>query len=351
MEVAGLDGGGGAAERSGMTDIAALHRATLTIDTHIDIPWPTGPSFFEDGTRRVDLPKMRRGHMATGAFAAYVPQVPRTPEADLAGFKRACGMLDAIAAMGNGPDSRVCLSADDIERAFRDGVTGILPCVENGHAVGREPARLKALRDRGARYLTITHFGHNALGDSSNPRRDLNDPEEEHGGLSPIGREAVGWLNRLGMLVDVAHTSKKTMMQAAGLSKVPVLSTHSCVKALCDNPRNMDDEQLDLLKASGGVIQITAVPAFLKAGKKEAEVTVADYVDHVDYAVKRIGVEHVGLSSDFDGGGGFVGWKDASECGNLTAELVKRGYGAREIGLLWGGNFLRLLRRAEAAAE
>ena len=334
-----------------MTDTAARHRSLVTIDTHIDIPWPEGPSFFEETRRRVDLPKMRRGHMATGCFAAYVPQVPRSPEANEAAFARACAMLDAINVMGSGPDSRVCISADDIERAFADGVTGIMPCVENGHAVGGDPLRLKAFRDRGARYLTVTHFGHNALADSSNPRRDLNDPEEEHGGLSALGRQTVVELNRLGMLVDVAHTSKKTMLQAASLSRTPVLSTHSCIKALCDNARNMDDEQLDALKDVGGVVQVTAVPAFLKAGKKETEVTVADFVDHIDYAVKRIGVEHVGISSDFDGGGGFVGWRDASECGGVTAELVRRGYGAPEIALLWGGNFLRLLRRAEGLAE
>ncbi len=334
-----------------MTDPIALHRSLVTIDTHIDIPWPEGPSFFADTQRRVDLPKMRRGHMATGCFAAYVPQVPRSAEANEAAFVRACAMLDAINVMGRGPDSRVCVTADDIERACADGVTGVMPCVENGHAVGGEPKRLKAFRDRGARYLTVTHFGHNALADSSNPRRDLNDPEAEHGGLSELGRQAIVELNQLGMLVDVAHTSKATMMQSAGLSRSPVLSTHSCVKALCDNARNMDDEQLDMLKEVGGVIQITAVPGFLMAGKKEAEVTVADYCDHIDYAVKRIGVEHVGISSDFDGGGGFVGWKDASECGNLTVELLRRGYGAREIGLLWGGNFLRLLRRAEQLAE
>jgi membrane dipeptidase len=157
-------------------------------------------------------------------------------------------------------------------------------------------------------------------------------------------------LNRLGMLVDVAHTSKNTMMQAAGLSRTPVLSTHSNVKALCDNPRNMDDEQLDMLRDVGGVIQITAVPGFLRSGKKAEEVTVADYCDHVDYAVRRIGIEHVGLSSDFDGGGGFSGWHDAGESANLTVELVRRGYGRSEIAALWGGNFMRLLRLAEQRA-
>ena len=332
-----------------MIDAQALHRSLLTIDTHIDIPFPDGPSFFDETKRNVDLPKMKHGHMAAGCFAAYVGQGARTPEAYAAAVERARGMLKVINEMGaTNQGARVCVSADEIEQAHRDGVTIVFPCVENGQALGGDVANLKPLYDLGARYLTLTHFGHNALGDSSNPRKELGDAEEEHGGLSPLGREVVGELNRLGMLVDIAHTSKKTMMQAAQLSRTPVLSTHSCIKALCDNARNLDDEQLDMLAKVGGVVQVTAVPGFLKTGGKADQVTVSDYCDHVDYAVKRIGIEHVGLSSDFDGGGGFVGWKDASESGNLTAELVKRGYGAHEIGLLWGGNFLRLLRVAEA---
>ena len=333
-----------------MTDPNALHRSILAVDTHIDIPWPEGPSFFDETNRRVDLPKMRRGGMGAGCFAAYVPQGLRTEEAHEAGFARAMAMLHAINAMGRG-GARVCSSAGAIEAAHRDGVTAIIPAVENGHACGGAPERLRAFRELGACYLTVTHNGHNAFGDSSNPRKDLGDAEEEHGGLSGLGRHAIAELNRLGMVVDIAHVSKKTMLQAAAASRTPVVSTHSCVRALCDNPRNLDDEQLDALRDVGGVIQITAVPNFLRAGKKADEVTVADYADHIDYAVRRIGLAHVGISSDFDGGGGFNGWHDAGECANITAELVRRGYGAAEIAALWGGNFLRVLRIAEAKAE
>jgi membrane dipeptidase len=327
-----------------------LHRSLLTLDTHIDIPWPDGPAFTGETMRRVDLAKMRRGHMAAGCFVAYVPQGPRTEAANQAAFARATAMLAAITTMG-GEAVRVCRTANDIEQAHRDGITAILPAVENGHACGGDPARLRALYDVGARYLTLTHNGHNALGDSSNPRADLGDAAEEHGGLSPLGRQAVAELNRLGMLVDIAHVSKATMLQAAALSRTPVVSTHSCIRALCDNPRNLDDEQLDALRDVGGVVQITAVPHFLRTGGKESTVTLADYANHIDYAATRIGIEHVGISSDFDGGGGLSGWHDAGECPNVTAELVRRGYGAREIGLLWGGNFLRVLRLAERAAE
>ncbi|MCC6717454.1 MAG: dipeptidase [Acetobacteraceae bacterium] len=329
----------------------ALHRSLLTIDTHIDIPFPDGPGFFDETRRNVDLPKMKRGHMVAGCFAAYVGQGARTPEANAAAFARATAMLNAIRAMGaTNQGARVATTADEIEQAHRDGVTVIVPCVENGHALGGQVENLKAFKDLGAIYLTLTHFGHNALGDSSNPRPELGDVKEEHGGLSALGRDVVAELNRLGMLVDIAHTSKNTMMQAARLSRTPVLSTHSCIKALCDNPRNLDDEQLDLLAQVGGVVQVTAVPGFLKTGGKIETVTVADYCDHIDYAVKRIGLEHVGISSDFDGGGGFTGWRDASESANLTAELLRRGYGPSQIAALWGGNFLRLLRLAEQRA-
>ncbi len=141
------------------------------------------------------------------------------------------------------------------------------------------------------------------------------------------------------------------MLQAAGLSRVPVVATHSCIRALCDHPRNLDDEQLDALRDAGGVVQVTAVSAFLKPQARPDAVTVADFVDHIDYVVRRIGVAHVGISSDFDGGGFFSGWKDASESPNLTAELLRRGYGREDIAALWGGNFLRVLRQAEVAAQ
>ena len=330
-------------------DPAALHQSLCTVDTHIDIPWPPGPDAFTDGPRRVDIPKMRRGGLAAGCFAAYVPQGPRTPEGHAAAAERALAMLDAIAGL-DGPDARVCITADAVEAAKRDGIPAVIPCVENGYAMGEDLAFLARFREKGARYLTLTHNGHNALCDSSNPRKDLGDAETLHGGLSALGREAIPELNRLGILVDISHISRGAAIQAAMLSKTPVLATHSCIRALCDVPRNADDLLLDALRDCRGMINITAVPSFLKRGAKADAVTVADYVDHLDYAVKRIGLGHVGISSDFDGGGGFSGWHDAGESANLTAELVRRGYDAAEIAQLWGGNFLRLLREAEAFA-
>lgn len=335
-------------------DVAALHASLLTVDTHIDIPWPNGPSAFERGTRHVDLPKMREGGLSVGFFAAYVPQQKRTPENEQAAYERAIGMLHAIRGMGssrNDITARVAVTVDEIEAIKRDGVLGIVPCVENGFSIGTDLSRLAEFRKLGARYLTITHNGHNALADAAIPRPDLGDAPAEHGGLSALGRDAIAEMNRLGMLIDVSHISRDAMLQAAQVSRTPVVATHSCVRALCDHPRNMDDVQLDALRHVGGVIQITAVSAFVRPKAKPEQVTVADFVDHIDYVVKRIGLAHVGISSDFDGGGWFTGWKDASESANLTAELVKRGYGRDAIAALWGGNFLRVLRRAEEIAD
>jgi membrane dipeptidase len=275
------------------------------------------------------------------------------PENTRAAFERAIAMLDHINAMGRneaGITARVTSTAAEIVAAKQDGVLAIVPCVENGFAVGADLSRIARFRARGARYLTLTHNGHNALADSCNPRRDLGDREAEHGGLSALGRAAIRELNKVGMIVDVAHVSRDSMVQAAEESRTPIVSTHSCVSALCDHSRNMTDWQLDVIRDVKGVIQITAVSAFLRPNAKPEDVTVADFADHVDYAVARIGIDHVGISSDFDGGGGFSDGHDASQSANVTAELFRRGYDRGALEKLWGGNFLRVMRMTEEAA-
>jgi membrane dipeptidase len=336
-----------------MTDSDALHRDLLTLDSHIDIPWPPGADPFGETTRCVDMPKMQRGGLSAGCFVAFVPQGPRTAEGYAAAVVRVVGMLEAIRGLSrtsNGITARVTSTAAEIEAARRDGALAIVPAVENGHAIGADPGNLRRYRELGARYVTLTHNGHNDLADSANRRAEHGDAAEEHGGLSTLGRTAIAEMNRLGMLVDVSHVSRKSMLQAAEVSRTPVVATHSCARSLCDHPRNLDDEQLDVLRATGGLIQITAMPAFLRLKGTLETVSVADFADHIDHAARRIGVSHVGISSDFDGGGGVTGWRDASESPNVTTELQRRGYGRDEIAALWGGNFLRLLRRAEEVA-
>jgi membrane dipeptidase len=338
---------------STMLDPAAFHRSLLTLDSHIDIPWPESKDPFTESERAVDFPKMRRGGLWAGCFAAYVPQTLRTPENREQAVARAEAMLQAIHSMGRTQDGirvRVTARAADVEAAWREGVIAVIPVIENGHALGGDPGNLAHFRKLGVCYLTLTHNGHNDLADSAIPKRELGDGEAEHGGLSPLGRTVIAEMNRLGIIVDVSHAAKTTMMQAAELSRSPVIASHSGVRAICDHPRNLDDEQLDLLRDRDGLIQITAMPAFLRPQGKMETVGVADLVDHIDYAVRRIGIRHVGISSDFDGGGGIKGWSNAAETPNITAELLARGYGQNEIRALWGGNFLRVLRRAEELA-
>jgi membrane dipeptidase len=330
--------------------LAELHAATLTLDTHVDIPWPETPDPRGQTHRCVDYPKMKAGGMKAVIFAAYLPQGPRTPEGFLAAATRAEAMLRSIRATASGEDRRIASRVTDVEFARAASGTAVLLAVENGYAMGEDLSRLALWRGLGACYVTLTHNGHNQLSDSAIPMPSLGDGPTLHGGLSDLGRAAIAEMNALGLLVDISHVAKSAMMQAVTLSLSPVVATHTCCRTLRDHARNLDDEQLDAVASVGGVVQITAVPAFLRNADADGRyrASVADIVDHVDYAVKRIGITHVGLSSDFDGGGGVEGWRSAADSANLTAELLRRGYDPLQIGQLWSGNFLRCMRTAEA---
>lgn len=333
-------------------DPAAVHAATLCLDSHVDIPWPETPDPRGDTPRQVDFPKMRAGGLGAVVFVAFTPQGPRTPEGHAEAAARAEAMLRAIRATAHGEGRRVCATPDAVETAHAARAPAVLLCVENGNAMGRDLSRLALWRGLGACYVTITHNGHNDLSDAAIPRKDLHDPPEVHGGLSALGREALAEMNRLGLMPDVSHIARPAFFQVVEASRAPVVATHSCCAAIRPHPRNLDDAQLDALRDRDGLIQITTVPSFLRAPGPDgaARASVADIADHVDHAVRRMGVERVGIGSDFDGGGGVEGWKDASETPNVTAELLRRGYGPREVAMLWGGNFLRAWRAAEAVA-
>jgi membrane dipeptidase len=323
-----------------------------TLDTHIDIRWPNPPDAVAETAMRVDFPKMRKGGLRAAVFVAYLPQGKRDAEGHAAAAERTEAMLAHIRGRADGKARRFCATAAELAALYETDALGVLSAVENGYAMGRDlsaPARWKA---QGACYLTLTHNGHNEIADSAIPRPELGDGPTEHNGLSAFGREAIGALNQAGVMVDISHVAKPAMLQAAELSRAPVLATHTACRALCDHPRNLDDEQLDALRQVGGLVQITAVMSFLNKtppnGRYHA--TVDDMARHVDHAVARIGIEHVGLSSDFDGGGGVQGWKDAGETPGLTQALRNRGYDDAALRLLWSGNFLRVWRATEAAA-
>ena len=377
----------------------ALHDRVLTLDTHIDIPLNYATREVDpgvDGGFQVDLPQMREGGLDAGFFIVYVAQTERTPENEAQAKADAMTKFEAIHRMAEEmypEEIEIAYSADDFERIRASGKLVAAIGIENGYVIGTDLSLLETYHDLGARYITLTHQGHNDIADSSTPRDALGDVEAEHDGVSAFGEEVIAEMNRLGIVVDVSHISKTAMLDAVRQSKAPVVASHSSVRALMDHPRNLDDEQLQALRENGGVMQTVAVGSFLSEtaarrrdaynriraefgmirgqqpeelgaepyedyiGRIEAldnrypDATVADFVDHIDHAVDLIGIDHVGISSDFDGGGGVVGWNDASETLNMTVELVRRGYTEEQIAKLWGGNLLRVLREVEQVAE
>jgi membrane dipeptidase len=220
--------------------------------------------------------------------------------------------------------------------------------VENGFSIGQDISLVEEFSKRGARYMGLVHNGHNDIGDSAQAQQGLNDESEEHGGLSEYGYRVVEELNRVGILVDISHVSKQTMLDAVNHSSAPIIASHSSVDGIFVHSRNLDDEQLLAIKDNGGVVQIVAFDNYLNEGRGTA--SVSELVDHIDYAVELIGVEHVGISSDFGGGGGIAGWNNADETINVTLELVRRGYSEDEIAMIWSGNVLRILKEAEDIA-
>ena len=371
-------------------DIPALHDRTLTLDTHIDIPLtymveidPNGPTDLQ-----VDKPKLNAGRLDSGFWIVYTPQGELTPEGYAAGKEIADTRLTAILRLTSElPDFELAKTAADAERIVSEGKYAVYIGMENAYPLGESVDRIPELAEAGVRYVGLTHFGHNQFGDSSNPNFQRDDGPR-HNGLSPLGRDLIAALNDHGIMVDLSHAGKETMMQAADLSRTPIIASHSGVKAVADHPRNLDDEQLRKLAEVGGVAQMVALGAYVKLQTEEqqaartaldaefgdrstwdqetrdaymarraeitamaARATVSDFVDHIDHAVKVAGIDTVGIASDFDGGGGIVNWDDASETENVTAEMVRRGYSEEDIAKIWGGNLLRVLEVVEREAE
>jgi membrane dipeptidase len=336
-----------------------IHERVITIDTHDDIPANFATAEVDPGVRgdrQVDLPKMREGGLDVAFFVVYVGQGDNNAEGYAGAYEQAMSKFAAIHRMTEEmyPDSiELATNADDVERIVGGGKLAAAIGIENGWPVGEDLANLAKFKELGGGYFGLVHNGHNQIADSTNPRD--GEPAELHGGVSDYGAEVIAEVNRVGMMLDMSHASKAAMLEALELSQAPVIGSHSACSALCDVSRNMDDEQLLALRDNGGVIQMVALADFVKVTAEGdpayPAANVADFVDHIDYAVNLIGLDHVGISSDFDGGGGVVGWNDSSETFNVTRELVERGYSEEQIGALWGGNLLRVWREVEEVAR
>ncbi|CAM5195555.1 dipeptidase [Alishewanella longhuensis] len=339
---------------------------------------------------QVDLPKTRAGGLDAVFLIVYAAEGALTAEAYELAADTAEHSYQAIMRMIRAYPEQVGLArtADDVEALHKAGKRIVLLGMENAYPVGDSIKDVPKWAERGIRYVGLTHIGHNQFSGSSNPRADLND-SENNPGLSALGRQLVKALNQHGILIDVSHVGKKSMLEAIKLSTAPVIASHSSAMSVHANLRNLDDEQLDALKANGGVAQMVAFRSYVaeldpapaaaiselrqqylpngwananeeqrtsydakltQLRSEHPDVTLAQFVI-INYAVNRIGIEHVGIASDFDGGGGVEGWNDASETLNATWELMRRGYTKAQIQALWGGNVLRILRQAEQAAK
>jgi membrane dipeptidase len=369
----------------------------LTLDTHADIPLDFATPDVDPLTAdlQVNLQKMTSGGLDAAFFIVYVGQTARTPE----GYAQAqADALTKFAAIHRMADElypqriEIAYAAADVDRIRTAGKLVAAIGIENGYVLGRNLEMLERHYELGARYVTLVHDGDNDLARSARPKPELGDPAESATGVTALGADAIARMNRLGIMVDVSHGSKQTALDAMRLSVAPVIASHSGIAGVSLHPRNMDDETLLALRADGGVVQVVAFDAYLKPQPEEqlaavralrdsvglsagmapsalpddrrraydaglADVrrqwppaTVRDFVDHIDYAVRLIGIDHVGISSDFGGGGGVVGWADAAETANVTAELAARGYGDEDIAKLWSGNLLRVWREAERVA-
>jgi membrane dipeptidase len=391
----------------------AIHGKALKIDTHVDFnpaQMIGPPPNYVTGIARnkVDLPKMEKDGLDAVFFSIYVGQ--RQDFSD-SGYARALAgdieKFDAVHTLAEkmAPDRiAIAYTAADVRRIDKTGRIAALMGVENGYGIGTDITNVKKFYDRGARYLSLAHDGHNQLTDSGTGETD---GVWKWNGLSPLGRQVVEEANRLGIMMDISHPSKQSNLQVMAMSKAPVIASHSGVRALCDQRRNLDDEQLLALKANGGVAQMVALASFVKtpipdSPERAAAITelrtqlgmgagrgggrgaagaggarsdsvmafyrqkmdeidakfppppranVKDFANHIDYAVKLIGIDHVGIASDFDGGGGIDGYDNASESFNVTLELVRRGYSEKDIVKLWGGNLLRVMEEVEKVAK
>jgi membrane dipeptidase len=335
----------------------AIQKRIIAFDSHVDLPFDY-PGAAEDGKTAIDLPKVARGQLKGAALCVFVPQGPRTPQGYAQARQDADKKYNLIKAFAeqNPRKAALAYSPEDVRRIAAQGKFAVVISLLNAYPLGSDVSQIDEWYMRGVRIFGYVHAGHNDWADSSRPNKNLGNGPEEHGGLSSIGKQGIARLNDLGMLIDVSQLSTPAFKQVLSLTRAPVAATHSGVKGIVDVSRNLSDEELELIKKNNGVIQIVAFSNYLRPGAPEgapaaASATVAQLVNAIDYAVKKIGVDHVGIASDMNHGGGVAGWQNEGEATNVTVELVRRGYSERDIGKLWGGNFLRVWAAAQRAAK
>lgn len=316
-----------------------LHSHIVSLDSHTDTPMVWTPET-DLGQRspeaQVDFVKMAEGNLDAVFTVAYIPQQPVSEVSRQKAYDDAVGILTRVRRQveANADKATICSTPQEIAEAKQHGLRAIVPAVENGFAIGKDLSKLETLKHLGARYITLCHNGDNDICTSAKRSTDAKD------GLSDFGREVVKEMNRLGLMIDLSHAGEQTFWDVLEASEAPVVCTHSSARALCNHGRNLTDRQLKALAEKGGVCQVCLYSGFLVECDREA--TIEDAMQHIGHMVKVAGIEHVGIGSDFDGGGTLLGCRAANEEMALTVALMKRGYSNHDIELIRGGNFLRV---------
>ncbi len=394
--------------------VKRVHAEVITIDTHCDINvsnFTEETNYSQRLNTQVDIPKMKEGGLDVAWFIVYTGQGELNEEGYAKAKENAYSKFEAIANLTSQfapEDIELARSSQEVFDIVDRGKLVAMIGVENAYPIGTDLSEVERYHELGARYISLAHNGHSQFSDSNTGE---SDDVWLHDGLSELGVQMVAEMNRLGIMIDISHPSKEAIKDMVSLSKAPIIASHSSARALCDHSRNLDDEQLMWIKENGGVVQTVAFSSYLNTEKHNAyssylsdietsikdslqieipprrswsqlddsqiqealdnyrkvrgiaseiaandenapeAVSVKDFVDHIDYMVELIGMDHDGLSSDFDGGGGIHGWRDASETENVTRELLERGYAEEDIKKLWGLNLLRVLDEVQAVAQ
>ena len=372
-----------------------IHEKALTIDSHIDTPMDLMDTGYDIGKRhdpykdfsKVDLPRMKEGGQDGAFFAVFTTQGKRDAAGHADAYTKANITFDSIYAMLSRYHelAEIALTPADAYRIEKAGKRAVFIGMENGYPLGHDLSRIYSYYLKGARYITLVHTKNNDICTSSTDTT-------EKGGLSPFGYKVVEEMNRVGMMIDISHASDQSFYDVIRTSRVPVIASHSCARAICNNPRNLNDDMLRALAKNGGVVQMCILSAYVKtpepnpardsarkvlrtkyhgfeglskdewnnARKEWSDLdrlypqklaTVSDVCDHIDHMVKIAGIDHVGIGTDFDGGGGVEGCFDVTQMGNITLELVKRGYSEKDIRKIWGGNLMRVMKKTDKVAQ
>lgn len=322
-----------------------LHNKIIAIDTHTDTALALTRDKVDLSRVQADFAKLREGRVDCCFYPIFVDQGPLEDPARDSAYHWAIGKMEAIRAyiQARPKEAAIALTAADIVKNKKRHKLSLVLGLENGYPIGRDLGKLKDFYDLGARIITLSHNYDNDICDASRY------PQNTWGGLSPFGKELVKEMNRLGILVDCSHASTSTLYDCLELSTAPVICSHSCVYAIKDHPRNLTDDEIRAIAAKGGVIQVTT-GRWALSWLPSPEVNIGVFCDHVEYIRNLVGVEYVGIGTDFDGGGGMKELEDASKMKFITVELMRRGWTDHELELFWGGNFLRVMRAVENAA-